>query len=297
MTIIILFANLFYYLKSLFIVKNQYFKSRRIDNLPTVHYYNQPKPEWVRKEIIRLKALLPKFGCRKIADTFNRIHEASTGMRVGKTFVSDVIRQHKYEIQILRRQIKNKKPRDFAHNVYWGIDLTGKQDESGKIHNIFGIIEFQSRACLNMSALKDKSSITLLRCILDCIEKYGMPKIIRTDNEAVFTSRLFRFGLKFLGIKWKSIQLSSPWQNGQIEKLFGTLKESLDHWRVYSIKQLNGDLDVFWLWYNHIRPHQNLDGRTPAEVWNGKNIFKTGYKSSHYFSEWEGLLTGYYLPI
>ena len=102
MTIIILFANLFYYLKSLFIVKNQYFKSRRIDHLPVTHYYNQPKPEWIRKEIIRLKALLPKFGCRKIADTFNRIYEASTGMRVSKTFVSDVIRQHQYEIQILR---------------------------------------------------------------------------------------------------------------------------------------------------------------------------------------------------
>ena len=162
MTIIILFANLFCYLKSLFIVKNQYFKSRRIDHLAVTHYYNQPKPEWVRKEIIRLKALLPKFGCRKIANTFNRIHDASTGMRVGKTFVSDVIRQHQYEIQILRRQIKNKKPRDFAHNVYWGIDITGKQDKSGKVHNIFGIIEFQSRACLNMSALKDKSSVTLL---------------------------------------------------------------------------------------------------------------------------------------
>jgi putative transposase len=296
MTSIILFANLFCYLKSLFMVKNQYFKSRRIDYLPVTHYYSQQKPEWVRKEIIRLKALLPKFGCRKIADTFNRIHEASTGMRVGKTFVSDVIRQHKYEIQILRRQIKNKKPRDFAHNVYWGIDITGKQDESGKIHNIFGIIEFQSRACLNMSALKDKSSITLLRCILDCIEKYGMPKIIRTDIEAIFTSRLFKFGLKFLSIKHQTIQLSCPWENGRIERLFLTLKESLDHWTAYSMNQLNDDLDIFRFWYNFIRPHQHLDGKTPAEVWNGKNIFKTGYKQSHYFSEWEGLLTGYYLP-
>jgi hypothetical protein len=32
----------------------------------------QPKPEWVRKEIIRLKALMIHDGSRKIADTFNR---------------------------------------------------------------------------------------------------------------------------------------------------------------------------------------------------------------------------------
>ena len=147
-----------------------------------------------------------------------------------------------------------------------------------------------------MKALKDKSSITLLRCILDCIEKYGMPKIIRTDNEAVFTSRLFKFGLKFLGIKHQTIQLSCPWENGRVERLFLTLKQSLDHWTVYSMNQLNGDLDIFRFWYNSVRPHQNLNGRTPAEVWTGKNIFKTSYKSTHYFSEWEGLLAGYYLP-
>src|SRR2546428_10222422 len=30
------------------------------------------KPEWVRREIIRLKALLPLAGCRAISDIFNR---------------------------------------------------------------------------------------------------------------------------------------------------------------------------------------------------------------------------------
>ncbi|WP_410351745.1 hypothetical protein [Thiohalophilus sp.] len=43
--------------------------------------------------------------------------------------------------------------------------------------------------------MKDKASLTLLRHLLDAIEHYGKPKIVRTDNEVIFTSRLFRFSL------------------------------------------------------------------------------------------------------
>jgi putative transposase len=39
----------------------------------------------------------------------------------------------------------------------------------------------------------------------------------------------------------------------------------------------NRDLDakLTWIrhWYNHDRPHDHLQGRTPAEVWAGIDIF------------------------
>ena len=34
--------------------------------------FAQPKPQWVKPEIIRLKALMPQAGCRTIAHHFNR---------------------------------------------------------------------------------------------------------------------------------------------------------------------------------------------------------------------------------
>jgi hypothetical protein len=48
-------------------------------------------------------------------------------------------------------------------------------------------------------------------------------------------------------------------------------------------------------WYNHIRPHRNLDGRTPAEVWRGVNPYTESPKHESWFEAWEGLLTGYCL--
>jgi len=168
-----------------------------------IFYRRQPKPEWVRKEVIRLKALMPEAGCRAIANTFNRRFAQSKTMTVSKTFV----------------------------------------------------------------------------------------------NETVFTSWLFKFSLWLIGIRHQLIEKSCPWQNGKIERFFGTLKEKLDQWQVGSREQLNGALVQFRFWYNHIRPHQNLYGKTPAEVWSGIDVFTKKPKKEYWFEAWDGLLTGFYLKL
>jgi len=259
---------------------------------PGVHRYCQPKPEWVKRKVIRLKALMPQAGCRAIAHTFNRLHEHKS-MTVGKSYVNELLRKHQYEIQVLRRKIKHKWPRPVPHNLIRGVDLTGKTDSTGKMHAILGIVEHRSRACLCLSALADKASVTLLECLIAAIRKYGKPQFIRTDNEAVFTSKLFRFGLWLLGIKHQRTEVACPWQNGRVERFFGTLKERLNRWEVASHEELAHSLHLFRFWFNHVRPHDYFDGRTPAKVWCGK---RGNANRAKWFEAWDGLLTGYWLP-
>jgi len=254
------------------------------------------KPEWVSKEIIRMKALMQTAGCRALADSFNR-RFAYRSVSVGKTYVSETIRRNQYEIQVLRKKLKHRKPKPMPLNRVWAMDLTGKQDTGGEIHNILGLVEHGSRANLCLCGLEDKASITLLRHLLHAIEKYGKPKFLRTDNEAVFTSRLFRFGLWLLGIRHQRTDKGCPWMNGRVERFFWTLKSKLRLWEVDSLEQLNAALVPFRFWYNHVRPHQNLDGRTPAEVWAGKNVYVTRNRKEVWFEAWDGLLSGYYLRI
>lgn len=243
-----------------------------------------------------MKALMPMHCCRKLADTFNR-RFAHKDVSVGKTFVNDTIRKHHYEIQVLRKKLKHRKPKPMPLNRVWGMDLTGKMDTAGDTHYILGLVEHGSRANLCLQGLKDKASITLLRHLFDVIERYGKPTFLRTDNEAVFTSRLFRFGLWLLGIKHQRTDKGCPWMNGRIERFFGTLKEKLSQWEVDSLEQLNAALVPFRFWYNHVRSHQHLDGRTPAEVWAGNDVFVTKPKRATWFEAWDGLLTGYYLRL
>ena len=91
-------------------------------------------------------------------------------------------------------------------------------------HTLLGIVDAGSRACLALQHTPTKASISILRYLLDCIERYGKPKAIRTDNEICFNSALFNAALWLLGIQHQTTQVCCPWQNGRIERFFGTFK-------------------------------------------------------------------------
>ena len=147
------------------------------------------KPEWVRQEVIKLKAQGPDLGCRHIAMIFNRRY-AANGMTVGKTFVSGVIRKHHYDIQVTRQKLRRRKLTAGPKNRIWGLDLTGKTDDQGQLHSILGILDDGTRADLTLAVVANKSTAILLHVIASCIERFGRPQTPRTDNEAMFRSTI-----------------------------------------------------------------------------------------------------------
>ena len=259
-------------------------------------YRFKTKPAWVKKEIIRLNALMREAGCRKIAYVFNRQYKTSHNITVGKTYVANIIREHQYQIQVLQKKLKHQPAKMIPRQLIWGVDLTFKQSTQKDMLPILGVVEHHSRKSLTLEALKDKTTITLLSYLFTAIQKYGKPKIIRTDNEVVFTSKLFSLSLWLLGIKHQTTDIHSPWQNGRVERFFGTLKQKLNRWSVDSFEQCNHDLEIFRFWYNQVRTHNNLNGKTPEEVWKNSDIYKHESENIYYFNEWDGLLTGFYHP-
>ena len=272
---------------------------RRVISASRVFVRSPAKPEWVGKEIIRLKALLSEAGCRTIATVFNRRLGGHPNHRrratVGKTFVCEFLRRHRYEIEVERRRIKNARPRPLPQNLIWGLDLTGKATLDGRTHLVLAILEHASRAVLWLEVLQNKSSWTLILKLVETIKRYGKPRAVRTDNEATFTSKVFRLALIMLGIRHQRIDLHCPWQNGRVERFFGTLKEKLDQLALDAFDGLDQALGEFRFFYNHVRPHQNLCGRTPAEAWAGIDPFTTQHRGEYWFEAWDGLLKGYYL--
>lgn len=55
---------------------------------------------------------------------------------------------------------------------------------------------------------------------------------------------------------------------------------------------LNEALGVFRFWYNEVRPHQHLQGRTLNEVWHGVDIYRRKVRRSVEYEAWDGLLQG-----
>ena len=172
------------------------------------------KPPWVPDAIIEFSQLSPQCGCRALANLFNRAYH-DTGTSVGKTYVSDILREYRMKIA---------KPQRYAHDIQTacpirttrGIDMTEHRRVANIPQLIFGIIDHGSRRVLQLETIREKSSITLLRLLLDAIEHYGKPKKIRTDNEAVFTSWVSAFALHWLSIHHERIKPQCPWMNGRI---------------------------------------------------------------------------------
>ena len=93
--------------------------------------------------------------------------------------------------------------------------------------------------------------------LVHAVKRYGRPQFVRTDNEAVLVSRLFRFGLWLLGIRQQRIQPGCPWQNGRVERFIGTVKRELARESVADGNELATALQEIRTWYNRERPQRS----------------------------------------
>ncbi|WP_159438833.1 integrase core domain-containing protein [Halomonas cupida] len=101
---------------------------------------------------------------------------------------------------------------------------------------------------------------------------------------------MLKTALDWLSIRLQAIAPHCPWQNGRIERFFGTLKQHLD-----AIIPIEGaDLQIMMMefrgWYNHARPHQHLYGE---EVWEGR---PKSTNSPQLISIWNGRINGWWFP-
>jgi putative transposase len=105
------------------------------------------------------------------------------------------------------------------------------------------------------------------------IARYGhlgrvqKPFLLRSDNGLVFTSRSYTALVKSYGLQQEFITPYSPEQNGMVERVIRTLKDQCVHRHRFESLQHASRVIGDWIgFYNHRRPHQALNMRTPAEA-------------------------------
>lgn len=101
-------------------------------------------------------------------------------------------------------------------------------------------------------------------------KRYGLPDAIRSDNGTPFasagTARLTRLGVWWLklGIKLQRIRPGRPQENGRHERMHRTLKAETARPPASNMTRQQGRFDAWVEEYNFERPHEALDGATPA---------------------------------
>ena len=264
---------------------------------------NARKPDWIRHELIRLAALMNSQSRRAVGRTFNRLYAQRFGVSVGSSFTCDLLKSHAVQVLRLRRELRSRSPRIVPINHTWALDMTFVTDDAKVTRASLGIIDHGSRALLCLRTLTKRNSWTLLGYLCMAIGRYGKPHKLRTDNEAVFNSFVFKSFLRLAGIQKQTTNVHSPWQNGRMERAFGSLKPVLAQLRIVGQAQLQSALDEFKVFYNHCRPHLNLHNQTPAQVWQlqankgeRRKRKQTSDNEPVLVQAFDGLLHGVYEP-
>jgi len=103
---------------------------------------------------------------------------------------------------------------------------------------------------------------------------HGVPSAIQCDNGIPFVSVQSPAGLSVLSAWWVSLgirivrsRLSCPQDNGAHERMHRDISEAMQHSPASTAGEQQRLLQKWKQEFNHVRPHQALDGKTPAEVY------------------------------
>jgi transposase InsO family protein len=89
------------------------------------------------------------------------------------------------------------------------------------------------------------------------------PRQLIRDRDGAFGPAYTR-RVRAMGIRDHPIAPRSPWQNGHVERLIGSIsRESLDHLIVFGEGHLRGVLKAYASYYNEVRTHLSLDKDAP----------------------------------
>jgi putative transposase len=136
------------------------------------------------------------------------------------------------------------------------------------------ITDFASRYLLCCDALGSTKEMFAFTVFERAFKDFGLPQAIRTDNGIPFASPSAFFGLSKLSVWWlrlgigiERIKPGNPQQNGRHERMHLTLKKEATKPPAKNFLQQQAKFDHFIDYYNAERPHQALDGRCPAQLY------------------------------
>ena len=235
---------------------------------------NKTPPE-IEDLIVSMRLDNPGWG----AKTIRRVlaDQGYTGLPCDKT-VNNILNRFNLisEEDSLNHQPFQRFARETCNSM-WQTDFKGEfKTADGKYCYPLDILDDCSRFLIKIVAYPGTGNV-VLSTFKDAFEEYGMPDSVLSDNGAQFAG--FRHGYTHFE-KWLMDhdvlpihgRIKHPQTQGKIERFHRTMKDELLKHRTFAnCEEANIALNKWRIKYNTIRPHQALDMKRPADVYQPSN--------------------------
>lgn len=248
-----------------------YEKSREAEHHPN------SLPEDTVIAIIQLKTAHPYWGAKKILELFKKSRKNAE-----VPSLSSVNRILSKANLVKKRRIKPVSVdcrRLHAHiqpenvNDVWAIDFKGYWKSDGEICEPFTVRELVSRKILCVKLMQSKSSEAVKAVMTELFKKYGLPKVIRSDNGTPFSSPNGVLSLTTLSAWWITLGITpdrtekgSPGQNGSLERMHADIAREIEGKVRGGVLANQAVIDAWVEEYNSVRPNEAIGMKTPDEV-------------------------------
>ena len=139
------------------------------------------------------------------------------------------------------------------------IDLFVVRTISFKLLYGLVILRHARRRLVSISVTNNPTAEWIAGQVTDAFPWDEAPRHLIRDRDGAFGPAYTR-RIRAMGIRDHPTAPRSPWQNGHVERLIGSIRrESLDHLIVFGEAHLRGVLKAYASYYNEVRTHLSLD--------------------------------------
>ena len=150
-------------------------------------------------------------------------------------------------------------------NQVWSTDITYIRMPGGFVE-LAAVIDWYSRYVLSWRLPSTLDSSFCIEALEEALEQ-GKPEILSTDQGVQYTSDRFITALETRQIRVSMDGKGRAFDNVFVERLWRTVKYEEVYLKAYEgVPELKKSLKEYFIFYNEVRPHQNLGDKTPEKI-------------------------------
>ncbi len=162
-------------------------------------------------------------------------------------------------------------------NQVWCTDITYIPMRRGFLY-LVAIMDWWSRKVLSWRLSNTMDADFCVEALEAALARHGKPAIFNSDQGSQFTSPAFTQVLKDAGVKISMDGRGRWMDNVFIERLWRSLKYECVYLQAFETgSQARTGIGGWIDYYNTSRPHSMFDGRTPEEVYSGRDAPSPGH--------------------